>query len=98
MYSRIGDGEKANESSLMTLNLDIEIENPGGRTRADGPRTLNLASGFQTQDTIGGHSDATLPLVKNEKVNADIKEMEVMDSSEDEDPFVAAEGMLLKKL
>lgn len=98
LYSKIGDGEKANHSSMMTLNLDFEFESASGRKRADSPRTLSLASGFEMQDTIGGHSDANLPITKNQKVNAAIKETEVVDSSDDEDPFVAAEGNLLKKI
>ena len=77
----------------MTLNLDFE--SPGAKKRSDSPRTLSLASGFETQDTVGGHA----PIVKNEKDNAAIKQTEVVDSSdEDDDPFVAAEGQLLKKI
>ncbi|KAJ4379665.1 hypothetical protein N0V86_004847 [Didymella sp. IMI 355093] len=94
----MGDAEKAHDSSMMTLNLDLEFESPGGRKRADSPRTLSLASGFETQDTVGGHSDANLPIIKNEKANAAINETEFGDSSDDEDPFVAAEGKLLKKI
>ena len=98
LYSKICDGEKANDSSMMTLNLDFEFESTSGRKRADSPRTLSLASGFETQDTAGGHSDTKLPVSKNEKVNAAIKETEIVDSSDDEDPFVAAEGKLLKRI
>lgn len=96
LYSKIEDGGKAHDSSMMTLNL--EFESPSARRRADSPRTLSLASRFETQDTVGGHSDASLPITKNEKVNTAIKETEVVNSSDDEDPFVAAEGKLLKKI
>lgn len=98
LYSKIGDGEKPQDSSFMTLNLDFETESLSAKQRADSPRTLSLASGFETQDTVGGHAGATTPVTKNEKVNAAIKETEVVDSSDDEDPFIAAEGTLLKKL
>ncbi|KAF3039499.1 hypothetical protein E8E12_003403 [Didymella heteroderae] len=98
LYSKIGDGERAHELSMMTLNLDSEFESSGCRKRADSPRTLSLGSGFETQDTVGGHSDASLSITKNEKVNTAIKETEVADSGDDEDPFVAAEGKLLKKI
>ncbi|KAF1927898.1 uncharacterized protein M421DRAFT_162889 [Didymella exigua CBS 183.55] len=97
LYSKIGDGEKANDLSMMTLNLDFDSESPGNRKHADSPRTLSLASGFETQNTVGGHSDVSLPLTKNGKVDAAVKETEVVDSSEDEDPFIAAEGKMLKK-
>lgn len=98
LYSKIGDGEKANDTSMMTLNLDFEFESASGRRRADSPRTLSLASGFEVQDTVGGHSDANRPITMNQKVNAAIKETEIVDSSEDEDSFVAAESKLLKKI
>lgn len=98
LYSKIDDGEKANESSMMTLNLDFEFESLHGRKRTDSPRTLSLASGFETQDTVGGHSDVNMPITKNAKVTAAIKETEVVDSSEDEDPFVAAQAKLLKQI
>lgn len=98
LYSKIGDGEKPQDASFMTLNLDFESESPGVKRRTDSPRTLSLASGFEMQDTVGGHADAGTPTTKNEKVNAAIKETEVMDSSDEEDPFIAAEGKLLKKI
>lgn len=98
LYSKIEDGEKLQDSSFMTLNLDFESESPSVKKRADSPRTLSLASGFETQDTVGGHADAGTPVTKNDKVDAAIKETEVMDSSDEEDPFVAAEGTLLKKI
>lgn len=79
----------------MTMNLDSEYS---VRKRADSPRTLSLASGFETQDTVGGHSDAETPVSNNDKVNTAIKETEIVDSSDDDDPFVAAEGELLKKI
>lgn len=48
---------------------------------------------------MGGHAEGNTPVTKNEKVNTAIKETEVADSSdEDEDPFIAAEGALLKKI
>jgi hypothetical protein len=97
LYSQIRDGEKANDSSMMTLNLDLEFESTSGRKRTDSPRTLSLASGFEMQDTVGGRADAEMLVLKNGKVDAPIKETEIVDSSDDEDPFVAAEGKLLKK-
>ncbi|KAF2994486.1 hypothetical protein E8E13_001648 [Curvularia kusanoi] len=98
LYSKIGDGDKSHDASFMTLNLDFETESLDTKQRADSPRTLSLTSGFEMQDTVGGHVGANTPITKNEKVNAAIKETEVVDSSDDEDPFVAAEGMLLKKI
>lgn len=82
---------------MMTLNLDLEFESTSGRKRTDSPRTLSLASGFEMQDTVGGRADAEMLVLKNGKVDAPIKETEIVDSSDDEDPFVAAEGKLLKK-
>lgn len=84
----------------MTLNLEFELETPSSNTNPDTPKTLSLASGFETQNTIGGHTQGTTaPITKNEKVNAAVKENEIGDSSdEDENPFIAAEGALLKKL
>ncbi|KAH6614048.1 hypothetical protein C7974DRAFT_69606 [Boeremia exigua] len=98
LYSKIGDGEKHQDSSFMTLNPDFESESLDTKKRTDSPRTLSLASGFEAQDTVGGHTNANTPPMKNEKVNTAIKETEVMDSSDEEDPFVAAEGTLLKKI
>ncbi|KAF2631030.1 hypothetical protein BU25DRAFT_445987 [Macroventuria anomochaeta] len=97
LYSKIGDGEKPRDASFMTLNLEFEFESPGAKKRSDSPRTLSVASGFETQDTVGEHADTNIPIIKNEKVNAAIKETEVVDSGGDEDPFVAAEGKLLKR-
>jgi hypothetical protein len=97
LYSKIGDHEKPQDSSFMTLNLDFE--SPSAKKRPDSSKTLSLASGFETQDTVGGHADSNTPIAKNEKVNAAIRETEMVDSSdEDDDPFVTAEGKLLKKI
>lgn len=82
----------------MTLNLDFEFESPSAKKRSGSPRTLSLASGFETQNTVGGHTDSNTPIAKIEKVDAAVKETEILDSSDDEDPFVAAEGKLLKKI
>ncbi|KAJ8117871.1 hypothetical protein OPT61_g1036 [Boeremia exigua] len=98
LYSKLGDSEKHRDTSFMTLNLDFELESSDVKKRADSPRTLSLTSGFETQDTVGGHADVNKPITKNEKVNAAIKETEVVNSSDDEDPFVAVEDKLLKKI
>jgi hypothetical protein len=98
LYSRIGDGEKPRDTSFMILNFDFETESLESKERADSPRTLSLTSGFEMQDTVGGCADANTPITKNEKVNAAIKETEVVDSSDEDDPFVTAEGALLKKI
>ncbi len=98
LYSKIEDGEKHRDTSFMTLNLDFEPGHPDVKQRADSPRTLSLASGFEAQDTIGGHADAKNPITKNEKVNAAIKETEVVDSSDDEESFVVGEAKLLEKI
>ena len=98
LYSKIGDGEKMRDASFMTLNLDYEFESPSAKKRADSPRTLSLASGFEMQDTVGGHVDTNTSITKNEKVDVAIKKTDVGDSSDDEDPFVAAEEQLLKKI
>jgi hypothetical protein len=82
----------------MTLNLEFETESLDSRKRADSPRTLSLTSGFEMQGTVGGRADANTPITKNEKVNTAIKETEVVDSSDEDDPFVTAEGALLKKI
>lgn len=105
LYSKIEENSSMNnekkprDSSFMTLNLEFGFESPNRKKRSDSPRTLSLASGFETQDTMGGHAEGNTPVTKNEKVNTAIKETEVADSSdEDEDPFIAAEGALLKKI
>lgn len=99
IYSKIEDGKNPRDTSFATLNLDLEAESPDTKKRTDSPRTLSLTSGFETQDTVGGHADApNAPITKIEKVNAAIKETEVVDSSDDEDPFIAAKGTLLKKI
>lgn len=97
LYSKIGDHEKPRDPSFMTLNTDSE--SPSAKKRSDSSRTLSLSSGFERQDTVGGHADSNTKSVKIEKVNAVIKQTEVVDSSdEDDDPFVAAGETLLKKL
>ncbi|KAJ4312627.1 hypothetical protein N0V94_007354 [Neodidymelliopsis sp. IMI 364377] len=111
-YSKIGDSSSLHsahttdrtnnnnemnnrDSSFITLNLEFELQNP--RTRFETPQTLSLASGFETQDTIGGHADTAAPIVRNEKVQSAIKETEI-DSSDDEDPFITTtDGKLLDK-
>jgi hypothetical protein len=98
LYSKIGDGEKPRDTSFMTLNLEFETESLDSKKRADSPRTLSLTSGFEMQGTVGGRADVTTPIKKNEKVNAAIKETEVVDSSDEDDPFVTAEGVLLQKI
>ncbi|KAF9694379.1 hypothetical protein EKO04_007527 [Ascochyta lentis] len=104
LYSKIEDNsinneKKPRDSSFMTLNLELGPESPSSKTRSDSPRTLSLASGFETQDTIGGYARAAAPIAKNEKVSAVIKEADTVDDSdEDDDPFITAEAELLKKL
>ena len=97
LYSKVGDHEKPQDSPFMTLNL--EFESPSAKKQSDSPKTLSLASGFEMQDTVGGYANSNTPIAKNEKVNAAIRETEVVDSSdEDDDPFVAAKGKLLNKI
>ncbi|KZM25961.1 uncharacterized protein EKO05_0009097 [Ascochyta rabiei] len=104
LYSKIEDSsinseKQLKDSSSMTLNLELGTESPSSNTRSDSLRTLSLTSGFETQDTIGGHTQTAAPIASTKKVNAAIKEKETIDSSdEDEDPFIAAEAELLKKL
>ncbi|KAJ4366042.1 hypothetical protein N0V95_000268 [Ascochyta clinopodiicola] len=104
LYSKIEDNsinneKKLRDTSFMTLNLELGSESPSSKIRSDSPRTLSLASGFETQDTIGGHGQTAASVAKTDKVNAAVKEKDTVDSSdEDEDPFVAAEVDLLKKI
>lgn len=98
LYSKIEDGEKPRGTSFVTLNLDFELENPDAKKRADSPRILSLASGFETQDTVGGYADANTSITKSEKANAAIKKTEAVDNSDDEDPFVVTEAKILMKI
>lgn len=91
LYEKLEEDGKVRDESFTTMHLMPDYQEKSDHSKS--PCTLSLASGFEAQDTVGGHAAENAPIMKNKTVVNAVEQADLTDSSDsEEDSFVGTQG------
>jgi hypothetical protein len=82
VYEKLEEDGKIRDESFTTMHLMPDYHEKNDHYSS--PRTLSLASGFETQDTVGGNSIEGSPILKNKTIVNAVEQTDLEDSSDSE--------------
>jgi hypothetical protein len=94
LYEKLEEDGKVRDESFTTMHLMPDYHEKTDHLSS--PCTLSLASGFEAQDTVGGHTVESAPIMKNKTVVNAVEQTDLTDSSDsEEDSFIGTQDKIV---